>query len=96
MSPNSDHDVAARLQRLVAEIEAAKRSRQRHGRGRPDGGIRSGYIRIETYVPPDIVAGLDRLAERMAQQTGKSTARSHIVRVVLRAYLREQLPDVEL
>jgi hypothetical protein len=93
MPSNSDHDLAARLGRLLAELEAAKRSRPRRGRGRPDTGIRSGYARVEAYIPVDIRDALDRLADRRETRTGKSTRRADVIRDALVRYLREHLPE---
>ena len=93
MSSNSDHDIAARLGRLAAELEAAKHSCPRRGRGRPDLGIRSGYARVEVYIPADVRDALDRLADRRETRTGKSTRRADVIRDALVAYLRKHLPE---
>ena len=63
------------------------------GRGRPDLGIRSGYARVEAYIPADVRDALDRLADRRETRTGKSTRRADVIRDALVAYLREHLPE---
>lgn len=68
----------------------------RPGAGRPDTGIRSGYARVEVYLPTDVREALDRLADRRETQTGKSTRRSDLIRDALVAYLREHLPEAGL
>jgi hypothetical protein len=93
MSPNNDHDIAARLGRLVAELKAVKPGRPRRGRGRPDTGIRSGYARVEAYIPVDVRDALDRLADRRETRTGKSTRRADVIRDALVMYLREHLQE---
>jgi hypothetical protein len=96
MSPNSDHDIAARLERLAAELEATKRSRPRRGQGRPDTSIRRDFVRVETYIKPAVRDALDRLADRREVQTGKSTRRADVIRDALVSYLREHLPEAGL
>lgn len=66
------------------------------GRGRPDKGIRSGYARVEAYIPADIRNALDRLADRRQVQTGASVRRADVIRDALVAYLREYLPEAGL
>jgi hypothetical protein len=66
------------------------------GRGRPDTGIRSGYARVEAYIPADVRDALDRLADRREVQTGKSTRRADVIRDALTEYLRKHLPEAGL
>jgi hypothetical protein len=66
------------------------------GRGRPDKGIRSGYARVEAYIPSDIRNALDRLADRREVQTGESVRRTDIIRDALVAYVRDHLPEAGL
>jgi metal-responsive CopG/Arc/MetJ family transcriptional regulator len=68
----------------------------RPGPGRPDTGIRSGYVRVEVYLPAGIRDALDRLADRREVQTGKSTRRADIIRDALMSYLRQHLPEAGL
>ena len=68
----------------------------RPGPGRPDTGIRSGYARVEVYLPADVRDALDRLADRRETRTGKSTRRSDIIREALVMYLRKHLPEARL
>lgn len=65
----------------------------RPGAGRPDTGIRSGYARVDVYIPPDVRDALDRLADRRETRTGKSTRRADVIREALVMYLREHLPE---
>jgi hypothetical protein len=76
--------------------EAAKPAAPRRPRGRPDRGVRRGFVRVEVYLQPAMREGLDRLADRRETQTGKSTRRSGIVREALVMYLRQHLPDASL
>lgn len=69
-----------------------KRSSHR-GPGRPSQGIRSGYARLDVYVPTDVRDGLDRLADRQTQHTGETTVRADIIREALADYLRKHLPE---
>jgi len=64
--------------------------------GRPDTGIRSGYARVEVYIPANVRDALDRLANRRETQTGKSTRRADVIRDALVAYLWEHLPEARL
>jgi len=87
--PMSHHDdFAERLNRLRAQLRAAMPSRPRRGRGRPDLSIRSGYARIEAYLPADVHDALDRLVDRREVQTGKSTRRADVIRDGLTEYLQ--------
>ena len=75
-----------------------KRQRKRplhRGPGRPSQGIRSGYARVEVYLPTDVRNGLDRLADRQQQQTGQTTVRADVIREALVAYLRAHLPEAK-
>jgi hypothetical protein len=69
------------------------KSSSHRGPGRPSQGIRSGYARVEVYVPTDVRDALDRLADRQQQQTGETTVRADVIRAALVAYLREHLPE---
>jgi metal-responsive CopG/Arc/MetJ family transcriptional regulator len=62
-------------------------------RGPRSQGIRSGYARVEVYLPADVRDALDRLADRHEVQTGKTTRRVDVVREAVIAYLREHLPE---
>lgn len=77
-------------------LKRKTKSPPRPGAGRPDTGIRSGYARVEVYLPADVRDALDRLADRREVQTGKSTRRADVIRDALVAYLREHLPEVGL
>jgi len=44
------------------------------GPGRPDTGIRSGYARVESYIPTDVRDALDRLADRRETRTASQRA----------------------
>jgi hypothetical protein len=70
-----------------------KKSPSHRGPGRPSQGIRSGYARLDVYVPSHVRDGLDRLADRQQQQTGETTVRADVIRQALAAYLREHLPE---
>jgi len=65
----------------------------RSGPGRPDTGIRSGYARVEAYIPTAVRDALDRLADRRETRTGKKTRRADIIRDALTEYLRKYLPE---
>jgi hypothetical protein len=96
MSANDHHAIAVWLGRLVAEVQTATLGRQRRGRGRPSRGIRTGYVRVETYIPADVRDALDRLADRRETRTGRSVRRSDIIRAALVMYLRKHLPEAGL
>jgi metal-responsive CopG/Arc/MetJ family transcriptional regulator len=77
----------------MASIKRQVKKPPRPGAGRPDTGIRSGYARVEVYLPAAVKDGLDRLADRREVQTGKSTRRADVIRDALVMYLREHLPE---
>jgi hypothetical protein len=79
----------------MPSIKRQVKNPPRPGAGRPDTGIRSGYARVEVYLPADVRDALDRLADRREVQTSKSTRRADVIRDALVAYLREHLPDAE-
>jgi hypothetical protein len=85
MPPSYRPDVAAALDRLASPVNSPRPRRK--GPGRPSQGIRSGYIRVEVYLPPDVCEGLDRLVSRRAHQTGQSTHRANLIREALAMYL---------
>jgi hypothetical protein len=72
-----------------------KKRPSHRGPGRPSQGIRSGYARVEVYLPTDVRDALDRLADRQQQKTGQSTVRADVIREALVAYLRTHLPEAE-
>ena len=77
----------------------AKRQKKRasqSGPGRPSQGIRSGYARVEVYLPTDVRDSLDRLADRQQQKTGQTTVRADVIREALIEYLRKHLPEAEV
>ena len=63
------------------------------GPGRPSQGIRSGYARVEVYLPVEVRNRLDRLADRREQQTGQTTQRADVIREALVEYLQKHLPE---
>ena len=69
------------------------KSSSHRGPGRPSQGIRSGYARVEVYVPTDVRDALDRLADRREQYTGQTTQRADVIREALVDYLRKHLPE---
>jgi hypothetical protein len=77
----------------MATPQRQKKSPPHRGPGRPSQGIRSGYARVEVYLPTDVRDALDRLADRQQQQTGETTVRADVIRAALVAYLREHLPE---
>jgi len=91
MSLSYRPDVPAALDRLANQVNSPRPCRK--GPGRPSQGIRSGYVRIELYVPPNVREGLDRLAGLRETQTGRSTPRADIIREAITTYLREHLPE---
>jgi hypothetical protein len=95
MTSNHDH-VSAALARLVAYLQSATPSRPRRGRGRPSRGIRSGYARVEAYIPADVRDALDRLADRREVEKGKSVRRADVIRAAVVEYLRRELPEAGL
>lgn len=84
LNPRSDN--AATRDCPVSHVNSS--CSRRKGPGRPSQGIRSGYVRVEVYLPPDVRQGLDRLVRRRAHQTGQSTHRSDVIREALAMYLR--------
>jgi hypothetical protein len=74
-------------------LKRSQKRRLRPGPGRPDSGIRSGYARVEVYLPAAVKDGLDRLADRRETQTGISTRRAHLIREALATYLQTHLPE---
>jgi hypothetical protein len=56
--------------------------------GRPDRGIRRDYLKTEVYLPRDLRAALDRLADREQQRTGRTVTRSDIMRKALQTFWR--------
>ena len=80
----------------MPSIKRQTKSPPRPGAGRPDTGIRSGYARVEVYLPADVRDALDRLADRREVQTGKSTRRADVIRDALTEYLRKHLPEAGL
>lgn len=86
MPPNPRSDVAATRDCLVSHVNSS--CSRRKGPGRPSQGIRSGYVRVEVYLPPNVREGLDRLVSRRAHQTGQSTHRADVIREALVMYLR--------
>jgi hypothetical protein len=90
MPPSYRPDVPAALDHLGNQAHSPGPCRR--GPGRPSQGIRSGYVRIELYVPPNVREDLDRLAGLRELQTGRSTPRADIIREALTTYLREHLP----
>ena len=85
MPPNHRPDVAA-LDRLASQAQLPQPRRK--GPGRPSQGIRSGYVRVEVYLPVDVRQALDQLADQRAHQTGQSTHRADVIREALVTYLR--------
>jgi hypothetical protein len=66
------------------------------GPGRPDQGIRSGFVRVEIWLPREVRDGLDRLVDRRERQTSESTTRADVIRESLSEYLRQHLPDAKI
>jgi hypothetical protein len=78
----------ARLARLTAELQAARASRPRRGRGRPTQlAIRKNYCRFEVYLQPEMLVALDELAADMQQRTGTAIWRGDLVRTAIEEYL---------
>jgi hypothetical protein len=77
----------------MATPQRQKKSPPHRGPGRPSQGIRSGYARVEVYLPTDVRDALDRLADRQQQTTGETTVRADVIREALVAYLRQHLPE---
>jgi len=50
----------------MARQAKSSRPARAEGPGRPSQGIRSGYVRTEVYLPPDVREALDWLAARRA------------------------------
>jgi hypothetical protein len=91
--PSTHHaDITARLDHLVQQAKVQLLTRQPKGPGRPSQGIRTGYVRTEIYLPPDVRDALDRLADRHERQTGRSTCRADVVRKALAVYIQEHSP----
>jgi hypothetical protein len=86
MPPNPRSDVAATRDCLVSHVNSS--CSRRKGPGRPSQGIRSGYVRVEVYLPPNVREELDRLVSQRAHQTGRSTHRADLIREALVMYLR--------
>ena len=80
----------------MATPQRQRKSPSHRGPGRPSQGIRSGYARLDVYVPAHVRDGLDRLADRQQQKTGQTTVRADVIREALVAYLQEHLPEAEL
>jgi hypothetical protein len=79
----------------MATPQRQPKSPPHRGPGRPSQGIRSGYARLDVYVPTHVRDGLDRLADRQQQKTGQITVRADVIREALVAYLRTHLPEAE-
>ena len=77
----------------MATPQRQNKSLPHRGPGRPKPGIRSGYARVEVYLPVNVRDGLDRLADRREQYTGQTTQRANVIREALAEYLRKHLPE---
>ena len=86
MPPNPPSDVANTRDGPVSHPNSSCSRRKRPGR--PNQGIRSGYVRVEVYLSPDVRQGLDRLVRQRAQQKGQFTPRAALIREALAMYLR--------
>ena len=93
-SPNSE-DVESRLAhlaRLTAELQVARASRPRRGRGRPtQSAIRKNYCRFEVYLRPETLDALDEIAAAMQERTGTMICRGDLVRAAIEQYLQQAL-----
>ena len=97
MRPTAHEDIITALNRLAAQLQTAKPHRPCRGRGRPSLlHIRRTYIRKETYLEPDMVSALDRLAADMEQRSGRRTHRGDIVRLAIAEYVQRHLRGAEI
>jgi Arc/MetJ-type ribon-helix-helix transcriptional regulator len=61
-------------------------------KGRPRKG-RAKFRQINVYLPPHMLAALDRQIEREMHQTGSFLSRAEVIRSLIAAYL--QAPDTK-
>ena len=80
----------------MGTLQRQNKSPPHRGPGRPSQGIRSGYARVEVYLPVDIWDGLDHLADWREQQTGQTTQRADVIREALVEYLQKHLPEARI
>jgi hypothetical protein len=90
MPPDSE-SIAARLARLGREasnLQTARASQPRRGRGRPTQlAIRKIFSRFEVYLQPEMLVALDELAADRQQRTGTAVCRADLVRTAIEEYL---------
>ena len=73
----------------MATPQRQPKSPPHRGPGRPSQGIRSGYVRLDVYVPLDLRTALDRIADNEQQYSGETVTRSDVVREALEAFVRQ-------
>ena len=93
MSVSLHANIAAKLDELVNQLKSANLNQERKPRGRPNRGIRRGFVRLEIYLAPDQVAAIDAIAASRVTQTGRRASRTHVFREAVAWYLRAHSPE---
>jgi hypothetical protein len=84
-----------RLTRLTHELEAEAEEPSPNGppppkrKGRPPKGI-SQFQQVNVYMPPSMVAELDRRVDKEINRTGRNVSRSDLIREAVVHYLHTQ------
>jgi hypothetical protein len=82
-----------RLTHLTHELEAEEPSSNgtppAKRKGRPPKGM-SQFLPVHVYMPPALVAELDRRVDREITRTGRNVSRADLIREAVRQYLHAQ------
>ena len=73
------------------DLGAAATAPPARRRGRPGKGIRAAFRQVSVFLPPDLLAQLDRLVEQEERRTHRAVTRPDILRAALAEYLQQRL-----